>query len=929
MGLIVAVLAVALAPWQNPQVNSLNRLPARARTFPAETSELALAIARGEKPRDASRWVKCLDGEWDFRWKRSPECDWEKTGKIVVPSCWQLQGDYDPPLYTAKLYPFAFDASGDPMGEPDKTYTSATYRNPVGLYRTTFRCPSGWKGRRTILRFEVVSSAFYLRMNGHDVGYAEDSRLPSEFDVSSFLEADGGNAIEVEVYKHSDGSFLECQDFWRLSGIFRSVYLYSESKSAPTDTIVETELTDDFKVGRYAIRDAAGRTLKSGEIARPKLWSSETPEVYVETLATADGGEHFAVSFGFRKIEFRDGVLSLNGKRLVVKGVNRHEMEPGTAYTVTRREMERDIRILCDFNVNAVRTCHYPDEPDWYDLCDRAGIMLVAEANVETHGAPGGNKPKNVLANDPRWEAAHVERGTRMIAFYRNHPSVVFWSIGNESGEGPNLLAAYRALKAMDATRPVQYEGERKLDFSDIKCPMYMRPDKSENYLKGHPRKPLIHCEYSHAMGNSNGGVKKYWDLVRKYPQAQGGFIWDFADQALWKTDGHGKWLAYGGDFGDVPNSGNVNCNGVVDALRNPHPGFYEVKHCYRPVHVESFDWTTGVATVSNGFLFTDLRTLDGADWMAVDGSGQETSRGALGGLALAPGGTKAFALKGFVGESVTIRFRRNGNVLAWDSFTKPFVPKPLQTSQTSQTPQTSQPFKLNFWRAPTDNDQGWKMPKVCKVWKDATKSQKLPEGVTSELKVSAVADGSTFVDWTLVVPEGLPPIPRVGLTFTVPATDGRVEYVGLGPWENYSDRASAAVFGRYVATVGLVSGLADPKTGTIAYPDDRLNPDNYIEPGEQGYRTGCRRLTVGGVTIEAVNAPFGFNVWPCSQKALEGKKHQWELKVAKELTVNVDAVQMGVGGDNSWGFRPHDEYMPGAGTYRLSFVMKRGRGKK
>ena len=932
---IATLLVAALLPWQTPEVNSINRLPARCLAVPCESEETAVAVAKWLKPADASRWVISLNGEWDFKWKRTPSADWEKTAKIKVPSCWQLQGEYDPPLYTNVKYPLAFSPSGDPMGEPDKSFTSHAFRNPVGLYTTTFKRPWRWWFRRTVIRFEGVSSAFYVRVNGQEVGYAEDSRLPSEFDLTPYLKWFGENTLEVEVYKHSDGTFLEDQDFWRFSGIFRSVTLISEHKKAPKDFVVETKLADDLKSASFVVRDEKGTVLKERQVDKPYLWSSECPNVYMTPMEHKwgwwifGGTDYYVVSFGLRKIEIRDSVVYINNRRALFKGTDRHEMQPESGYSVTREGMRRDVDIMKSFNVNAVRTCHYPDAPDWYDLCDRSGIMLVCEANLESHGAPGSNSKKNALANDPKWEKSHVERGTRMVGFYRNHPSIIFWSMGNEAGDGPNFVAEYKAMKAMDATRPVQYEGARNNDHSDIHCPMYTRPWDCEKYVANKPAKPMILCEYTHAMGNSNGGIHKYWELARKYPSFQGGFIWDFVDQAVWKTDERGKWLAYGGDFGDKPNDDNFNCNGFVDAARNPHPGAYEIKHAYQPIRVDSFDWETGVAKVVNGFSFTDLEDLDEITWSAVDANGVETSSGKVAEFSLAPEQTGDLRLEGVKGDSVTINFYRDGDLIAWDSFTKPFVPDAEKmkacASLAGGRDSASPLFKINLWRAPTDNDRGWKMPEVCKVWKAATDSQKLPDGVKSDLKTSKLADGSMLVDWTLTVPKGLPPIPRVGLTFTVPAAaDGKVEYVGLGPWENYADRATAAYFGLHGATVGCESGLADSVSGTIAYPESRLNPDNYIEPGEQGYRTGCRRLAAGDVEITAVNAPFGFNVWPYAQTALEAARHQWDLKaVDGTWTVNVDAVQMGVGGDNSWGARPHDEYMPGAGTYRLAFVVK------
>ena len=912
----------AIEPWRTPEVNSINRLPARSVVVPCETEEIALDVIQGFASKTNSRWIKSLNGEWDFKWKRSPYAkEWEKISKITVPGCWQLQGEYDPALYVNVRFPIGFDGSGDPMIEAPEGYTAREYPNPVALYTCKFKRPWRWWFRRTVIHFGGVSSAFYLRVNGKEVGYSEDSRLPAEFDLTPYLNVFGENTIEVEVYKHSDGTYLECQDFWRLSGIFRDVYLVSERKNAPKDFVVETQLSDDYTKGKFIIRDENGAVVKERDVPDPKLWSCEMPYVYITPVEHKwgwwifGGTDYYAVSLGFRKIEIKDAVLYLNGKRVLVKGVNRHEMEPETGYTVSLEGMKKDIQVMKSLNVNAVRTCHYPDVPEFYDLCDREGLMVVCEANIESHGAGYGEKS---LAHPPAWKQAHVERGTRMIQTFRNHPSIIFWSLGNEAGYGENFKASYKAMKAMDSTRPIQYERTPfDKEESDIVCPMYASPAFCEKYVANNPKKPFILCEYTHAMGNSNGGVQEYWDLVAKYPSMQGGFVWDFVDQAIWKKDEKGKWLAFGGDFGDTPNDDNFCCNGLVDALRNPHPGAFELKHAYQSIFVDSFDWKSAVAKVRNDFRFIDLDDFDG-EYIATK-DGKVVNRAYLDMEKIPAGATKEFKIELKGADSVLFRFMNERDVVAWNQFSKPFVPAAAPAGGTGVD---SSRFKVNLWRAPTDNDRGWKMDKVCKIWKDATESGKLPDGVKSDLKASKLADGSVFVDWTLTVPKGLPPIPRVGLTFTLPKGASEASWYGLGPWENYSDRATAAILGVYKAGIGIVSGIADPKTGTISYPENRLNPDNYTEPGEQGYRTGVRWLQVGGVKVSAVNAPFGFNVWPYSQNALEAARHQWDLKADERLTVNIDAVQMGVGGDDSWGARPHGPYMPGAGVYRLQFVV-------
>ena len=924
---MVTVAAGAKEMWQDPTVFEKNRLPARAVVVPCESQAMALAIAKGEKPRTESKWLKSLNGTWDFKWKHTIDAaDWEKTAKIAVPGCWQLQGEFDPALYTNSTYPIAGYKEGDPMQEPPKDYTSHYYRNPVGLYSRTFTVPSDWKNRRVVIHFGGVSSAMFLYVNGKEVGYSEDSRLPAEFDITPFLK-EGGNALEVKVLKHCDGSFLEDQDFWRFSGIFRDVWLVAEGAGAPSDIVVDARLSDDYKTGTLVVRDADGKTLLEKTYANPNLWSCEAPNMYYETFSA--GKSVYAVSFGFRKVEIKDAVIYINGKRALFMGVDRHEMEPATGYTVTLDGMKRDIEIFHDLNVNAVRTCHYPDDPTWYELCDREGIYVVCEANIESHGAGYG---ENTLAKNALYHDAHLARGCNMLKVFRNHPSIVIWSMGNEAGDGPNFEDLYKAMRAIDQTRPIQYERAQDSDHSDVKCPMYTRPWDVEKYVKNNPKKPFVLCEYTHAMGNSNGDIQDYWDLVRKYPSMQGGFIWDFADQAVWKTDGRGTWLAYGGDFGDKPNDDNFNCNGIVAADRTYHPGAYEVKHAYQPVHVDAWDWGTKTAKIYNAYRFSTLDHLN-AHWI-VTKDGKIVKDGIVDLKGFEPDTTREVKLDAPDGDAIVFLFVRGDwdldqdgrpDVAAMDQFAKPFAAPAFDGKEAKIV--SEHPFMMNFWRAPTDNDRGWKMPDVCKAWKTATESQKLPDGCSSDFKVSELGPGKYLVDLKVKVDEKMPPVPRIGVTFKIPKELSKVEWYGMGPWENYRDRSTGAILDVWKASVGLVRGLATDECG-IDYPGFRLNPDNYIEPGEQGYRTGCRWIKFSdgkdkSVKITALDAPVGFNAWPYSQSALEAARHQWDIVEEDAITVNVDAVQMGIGGDNSWGSRPHDDDMVGKGAYSLRFLVE------
>lgn len=804
----LAAFALFAAPaWEDPEVNAANRLVARSIVVPCADRDTAMAIARLEKPREASQYLMSLNGVWDFTWFSGKAGEESRHAKIAVPGCWQLQGDFDPPLYTNSKYPFAIRppvASGEVPEHPD--WTINRYPDPVGIYECEFSIPAEWAGRRIVIHFGGVSSAMTLFVNGKEVGYSEDSRLPAEFDVTDCLNPanhvnPAKNTLRVEVRKFCDGSYLEDQDFWRLSGIFRDVWLVAEKK----DGLYDFTTGADAKTGVVTVRDSDNNVIHTETISPFELWSPDNPRLYC--IAFEHGGDWFARSVGFRTVEIKDKVLTVNGKRIFVKGVNRHEISPEGGYAMTHAEMDRDMRAIKEFGFNAVRTCHYPDDPYWYDLCDKYGLYVTCEANIESHGMHYNN-PK-AFSKLPEWEKAHLERGGRMVEVFRNHPSIIVWSMGNESDMGPAFEKEYALIKSLDPEkRPVQFEQALKTPWTDIYCPMYSTARRIEEYVANPTNDcPAILCEYAHAMGNSTGAFWKYWDNVAKYPHAQGGYVWDFADQALWQRMPDGsRRLAYGGDFGDAPNSGDFCCNGVFDALRRPHPGAYEMK-----------------------------ATMD--------------------------------------------RFRD------WEIRLRP-----------------------NFWRAPTSNDKGWKMPDVCKVWRDATVEGKLPEGCISDLKTETLADGAMKVEWRLIVPENLPVLPRVGLSFTIPgSSQSVVVWRGRGPHENYCDRLAATSVGDWRMKVG------------------ELNPNNYINPCEQGYRTGTTRLEVGGVTVEACCEPFGFNVWPWSQEELERARHVEDLAEHGVLTVNIDAAQMGVAGDNSWGALAHDEHLVKPGReYRLAFTIKR-----
>ena len=663
--------------WEDPQVNALNREPARAAGFPLAPGDVHSAKAPdGAVPS----FRKSLNGNWRFMWKASPAdrpAGFERTDfddrawyEIDVPSCVEMRG-YGVPIYTNKRYPHV----------RNPPFIGTEY-NPVSSYRTRFAVPRAWDGRPVYVRFNGVESAFYLWVNGAFVGYSEDSRLPAEFNLTPFLKRDGENVMAVEVYRWSDGSYLEDQDMFRLSGIFRDVELFAPPPCELRDFQIDTEPEGDSQKAvawslrvrvkaRRAVGASAGKAAVSGElfdgekqvasfsaieielpadgsdgvaettvsVVEPSLWSAESPFLYTLVLrldAAAGAPDIRSCKVGFRKVEIRDGTFLVNGRPVKLKGVNRHETEPSNGHTLTRQDMLHDILLFKRNNINAVRTCHYPDHAYWYELCDRYGVYVIAEANVESHGMGYGEE---TLARVPAWRLAHVERNVRNVETFKNHPSIVIWSLGNEAGAGGNFIAARDAVRAVDATRPIHYErqsGDMDMDSSMYPSVEFVQK-RGENTAK-----PYIMCEYAHAMGNALGNFQEYWDAIWASPSLMGGCIWDWVDQALWletdrlAPDGtRERYYAYGGDFDEQPNDGPFVCNGVVGPDRKPTPKLAEVRHVYRSLAVSSPDAAGGEAELWNRNAFIDAGLFE-ARW-ALQQDGRVVASGSFGRLACPP----------------------------------------------------------------------------------------------------------------------------------------------------------------------------------------------------------------------------------------------------------------------------------------------------
>ncbi len=572
-----------------------------------------------------------LNGKWKFNWVKDAgqrptdfwRTDFNDRGwdEIMVPAVWELNG-YGDPIYVNVGYPWRNSYKNNPPYVPVEN-------NHVGSYRRTVRVPANWKGKDVIAHFGSVTSNIYLWVNGKFVGYGEDSKLENEFDLTPYIKPGKDNLITFQTFRWSDGTYVEDQDFFRFSGVGRDCYLYARDKNRIEDIRVTPDLDSNYRNGSLSVDlklkgngpvdlrlvDADGREVASAQakgsgttvinVENPHKWSAETPYLY--TLYASKGGEVIPVNVGFRKIELTHGQVLVNGQPVLFKGADRHELDPDGGYVVSRERMLQDIAMMKKLNINAVRTSHYPNSNLWYDLCDRYGIYVIAEANIESHGMYYG---EGTLAKNPAYKKTHLERNERNVARNFNHPSVIFWSLGNEAGDGPNFEAAYRLVKDMDGSRPVQYERAERAAHTDIFCPMYYGYQGMEEYGKDKSQtRPLIQCEYAHAMGNSEGGFKEYWDIIRKYPNLQGGFIWDFVDQSIrWKDADGVEIYGYGGDFNRFDASDNNFCdNGLISPDRVPNPHAYEVQRIYQNIWTSPVDAAKGVLDVYNENFFKDL----------------------------------------------------------------------------------------------------------------------------------------------------------------------------------------------------------------------------------------------------------------------------------------------------------------------------------
>ena len=986
--------------WKDPSVNQVNREPRRAHFFAFENSDKA----RGDK--SASARYLSMEGTWKFCFVKDHQnapkdfyalkYDDSKWVDFPVPGLFEING-YGDKTYKNMGYAWCTTFENNPpyIGETN---------NYTGSYRRTFDLPADWKGQEVFFHVGSATSNLFLWVNGRYVGYSEDAKVAAEFNITKYLKP-GRNLIAMQVMRWCDGSYLEDQDFWRFTGIAREVYLYATPKVHIQDITIGQDYADgkglldvDVKVAggkadvEATLYDADGNKVTEGlkaTVENVKPWTAETPYLYMLELQLKQGNKVLEVvrkQVGFRHIEIRGGQLLVNGQPILIKGADRHELDPDGGYVVSVERMIQDIRIMKQLNINAVRTCHYPDDPRWYDLCDEYGIYLTAESNLESHGM--GYKEKT-LAKNEAFAKMHIERQEGNVITYKNHPSIIVWSLGNEAGYGPNFERAYDWVKAYDKTSPCQFEQARQNGKTDIFCPMYLGYEDCVKYAQGDNPRPLIQCEYAHAMGNSMGGFKEYWDIIRKYPKYQGGYIWDFVDQGLRDKSAitSKEIFTYGGDYGRYPASDyNFNCNGLIAPDRRLNPHAYEVGYYYQNVWITEKNLKEGQFEVYNENFFKSLDDLE-LVWTIRRHSGTIDVSG------IAPQQRKLITdaeLKATVARVlehhpdaeilVNFEFRSReaqplidkGQVLARQQFCiqpyqfpvlsddvkTPGITKEETVSYLKLTAAGTtltigkwsglidyldvdgKPMLLDrhsilpeFWRAPTDNDYGARFQERFAVWKS-------PEMKLKELDVEDNGAEATFE---------LPAVKAtLKLTYTLTA-EGEVI---IRQQLDADDEAKVAPMFRYGMQLQMPQAYNSVKyygRGPVENYCDRHDSEflgvyeakvadeyfPYVRPQESGNHTDVRWfrvLNADGQGLEFyAGAPIEVSALNYLTEDLDDGpvkdkvigRHSGDLMERPLTQVHIQQRQMGLGCVNSWGAWPREEYMLPYRDYDFTYVIK------
>ncbi len=1048
--------------WENPNVNQINKLPSRATFYNFDSKAQALS-----GNREASSSYKSLNGDWQFKWVAKPSealtnfqennFDASKWDKIDVPSNWEMRG-YGKPIYTNSTYPFFNDF-------PFINH----HDNPVGHYIKSFTIDENWYNQDVVLHFGGVSSAFYVWVNGEFIGYSEDTRLPSEFDITKQLKK-GENTIAVKVYRWCDGSYLEAQDHWRMSGIEREVYLQANPKVRLSDFAVRTDLDNDYnnaflqirpelianikdkyvaKVGEFGstnlkttvddweliteLIDADGNAVGKAtttqfskifgeyypqrdnvyfglietEIQSPKKWSADHPYLYTLLFTVKDNKgteiQHTSTKVGFREVKIDErGRFLVNGNPVKMIGVNRHDHDHINGKTVTREDMLEDVKLLKQFNFNAVRTSHYPNDPYFYDLCDTYGLYVMDEANLETHGVRGQ------LSNVPEWSNAYLERAVRMVERDKNHPSIIMWSLGNESGTGPNHAAMAGWIKEFDQTRYVHYEGAQGIPshpnykknffkhskgnpadapWVDMISRMYPQPQELQDLIDDtadFQNIPVLMCEYAHAMGNSVGNMKKYWDIIHNNDRALGGFIWDWIDQGILRKDENGKaFYAYGGSYGDTPNDGSFCINGIIASDRTPKPEIYECKKVNQPVVISTKDAKGGAFEILNRHHDADLSQYI-LSWNVTE-NGKVIQKGTLPALSTKPYGSSPFnipfktpKLKAgslyYINIEGTLKennlWANAGHLVFEEQFELNYdvkTPKALSSTSTLLVNETdtsisisnkaiqleinkntgyistykskgvsvlTSPLQLNFWRAETENDEAYR--KAMKLqseldWIDAGKRFKV-----NNIETNATEKGKVAIT---VHGEITNPKAAIELVYTILGSgEVKVDYSA-----NIDKNApNAPRIGMQFDIAKTYGNLTYFGKGPHANYSDRNyashmglysgKPEHinykYVYPEEYGNHTETQWFKMTNAASKGVlikgEQPLSFSVQEYSIDNLQDANFLNELIERDAYTVNIDLSQQGVGGDNTWSHRAqaHDEFLNTPGKYEFSFYL-------
>lgn len=1004
--------------WENPArpVHNTMKPAAWFIPYPGETS----ALSKGNSP-----FIKSLDGIWKFNLVNTPverpvtfykdNYDLRKWNDIKVPASWQTEG-FDRFIFTDVEYPI-------PVNPP---YVPADY-NPVGSYKKSFTIPAEWKGKDIFIHFGAVSSFFYLWINEQYIGFSKDSKTEAKFNITPYLKK-GQNTVSVQVFRFSDGSYLEGQDMWKLSGIERSVYLTARPSFSIYDFFVKASLDNQYKDGIFNLKIAFNKTPSAREAqqavqvkiideeannkilyeATPaitangeivinevfpgiKKWNAETPHLYTLIInhIGKDGKiiESISHKIGFRKAEILHGLFLVNGVAVKFKGVNRHEFDMINGKIITREQMIRDIKLFKEYNINAVRNSHYPNAPEWYALCDQYGVYVVDEANIECDGM--SFSPLKTLSDKAGWKNAYLNRTERMFEANKNFTSVITWSLGNESQMGDNFMATYQYLKSVDDSRPVAYEPASRTDYSDVFFPMYKSLHVMQEYVKEWRSKPYIQCEYAHMMGNSGGNLKEYWDLIYSNEQLQGGYIWDFSDQTFRIKDKNGRDIwGYGRDMGKVGETSDTSfcADGLFSADRKPHPQAFELKKIYQNIHFSPVDFAANKIDITNRFDFTNLSQYS-FEWY-IKGNGVMVAQGKLGRLDIAPHTTKTIQLSTPVFDvqpgveyflTINAKTKQESALLpvdflvAFEQFKLPvYIEKErgvvsnlpalelLETKDQVKIGTSSfavlfdkksgwlsgydlqgvaiikEALEPHFWRTATDNDIGNSQQIRCAVWQDPLKTAVLDSITVKQLdmqhievstfhylpdikanyqaKYRVAANGSVQVNIEMLASAGdFPEMPRFGMRVILHKAFDRVKWFGRGPFDNYEDRKSAA-------TIDLYQMPAD----SLFHP--------YARAQESGYRTDVRWISLTnkqGLGLMAEGSPvISTGVLHFDMHKLEFNKdapennHGGSMINDDLVWWNIDYRQMGVGGDNSWGAKPHARYLLPYRNYQYTFTL-------